>query len=222
MSVEYVNHPPVADAGVDQTVDEGTLVALDGTPSSDPDGDPLTFAWTQGSGPPVALSDPTTAQPTFLAPPVLPGGAHLVLRLVVSDGELDSAPDEVSIFVRSLNDPPLCELARASIELVWPPDHRMVPVTAAVAVSDGLSGPNGFTLREATSSEPDDGLGDGHTGRDIQGFAPGTTSTAGAFRAERSGQGDGRTYTLTYVGADAAGNTATCAATVRVPHASGR
>lgn len=60
------------------------------------------------------------------------------------------------------------------------------------AVDGGLSGSGGFVLTAATSSEPDDGLGDGDTVGDIQGFAIGTADAAGQLRAERSGKGTGR------------------------------
>jgi hypothetical protein len=66
-----------------------------------------------------------------------------------------------------------------------------------------------------TSNEPDSGAGD------IQGWMIGTAGTTGQLRAERSGSGNGRIYTLTYQGADRAGNTATCAAPVTVPHDQG-
>ena len=45
-----VDDPPTADAGPDQTVDEGDLVTLDGTGSSDPEGETLTFEWTAPAG----------------------------------------------------------------------------------------------------------------------------------------------------------------------------
>jgi hypothetical protein len=51
-----------------------------------------------------------------------------------------------------------------------------------------------------------------------EGWVVGTSSTSGELRAERSGTGTARVYTLTYTGADQAGNTATCAATVSLPH----
>src|SRR5262249_47963739 len=60
---------PQANAGPDQTVNGGASVTLDGTGSSDPDGEALTFAWsTTESG--VTLSDPSSPKPTFTAPAV--------------------------------------------------------------------------------------------------------------------------------------------------------
>ncbi|MBI4523260.1 MAG: SBBP repeat-containing protein [Deltaproteobacteria bacterium] len=93
--------PPVADAGADRQiiVQQGLPVMLDGTKSSDPDGDSLSFQWTQISGPPVELAAGDTATPTFAAPDVGSDGATLVFELVVSDGILNSAPDTVTIAV---------------------------------------------------------------------------------------------------------------------------
>jgi hypothetical protein len=98
---------------------------------------------------------------------------------------------------------------------LWPPNHKMVPVTVSVTVTDSLSGSAGFTLVSVTSDEGDEG-------DDIQGFVVGTADTAGQLRSERLGSGDGRTYTLTYEGSDVAGNTSRCSTTVTVPHDLGR
>jgi hypothetical protein len=65
-----IDNPPTANAGADQTVDENTLVTLDGSASSDPDGEAVTHNWTQVSGPSVTLSGANTANPTFTAPDV--------------------------------------------------------------------------------------------------------------------------------------------------------
>ena len=103
-------------------------------------------------------------------------------------------------------------------DILWPPNHKLVNVTATVTVADGESGAAGFTLVSVTSNEPDNGLGDGDQPNDIQGFVLGTADTSGFLRGERSGKGNGRVYTLTYQGSDVAGNSTTCSTAVTVPH----
>jgi hypothetical protein len=96
------NAPPVASAGADQgPINTGQTVTLDGTGSTDPDGNALTYQWTQVSGPPVALSSATAARPTFVAPNVT-GTQNLVFRLIVNDGSVNSPPDDVTIAVRAV------------------------------------------------------------------------------------------------------------------------
>jgi DNA-binding beta-propeller fold protein YncE len=78
---------------------------------------------------------------------------------------------------------------------LWPPNHKLVPVNVTVAVADALLGPAGFTLASVASNEPDNGLGDGDTPNDIQGFAVGTADTSGQrprVHAELHGYGPGR------------------------------
>ena len=74
-----------------------------------------------------------------------------------------------------------------------------------------------------TSNEPDDaeGIGDGNTLNDIQGVDPGTADSIFQLRAERSGTGVGRTYTVTYRATDGSGNLATATSSVFVPHDQG-
>ncbi|MEQ1495084.1 MAG: PKD domain-containing protein [Novosphingobium sp.] len=96
------NAPPVADAGPDQgPINTGSTVTLNGGASTDPDGNPLTYTWTQVSGPTVTLTNPTSASPTFIAPNVS-GTQNLVFQLIVNDGAVDSAPDTVTVAVRAV------------------------------------------------------------------------------------------------------------------------
>ena len=99
---------PTANAGDDQTVGEGNLVTLNGTGSSDPNGDPLTFSWSQTPGLSVSLSNGTAPSPTFTAPAVTEQ-TDLVFELTVSDGT-DSDSDTVTVTVsNSVNEPPVAE-----------------------------------------------------------------------------------------------------------------
>jgi hypothetical protein len=94
------NYGPTANAGADQTVEEGKAVTLDGSRSSDPDLNSLNFTWTQVSGPAVTLANPSSATPSFTAPRLSSQSATLVFRLVVSDGSAPpSVPDEVAVQV---------------------------------------------------------------------------------------------------------------------------
>jgi YVTN family beta-propeller protein len=90
--------PPIADAGPDQKVNEGDFVQLDGSSSSDFNGDPLTYQWSQTKGSPVILSDSTIVNPTFSTAGI-PKTELLEFQLIVNDGSSDSRPDFVNIVV---------------------------------------------------------------------------------------------------------------------------
>ena len=82
---------PTAVITGDSTVDVGQTAYLDGTGSSDPEDDPLTYSWElfeKPGGSTATLSDPTSPEPT-LTPDI--AGVYKV-RLIVNDGDLDSAP----------------------------------------------------------------------------------------------------------------------------------
>ncbi|MFO0593146.1 MAG: MYXO-CTERM sorting domain-containing protein, partial [Polyangiaceae bacterium] len=94
------NFPPVADAGMDLVVDEGTLVQLDGSNSSDPDGNGLNFLWSQTVGPAVTLSSAGIPKPTFTAP-MVDADTTLTFQLLVGDGML-LANDTVNVLVKDV------------------------------------------------------------------------------------------------------------------------
>ncbi|HPI92782.1 MAG TPA: PKD domain-containing protein [Deltaproteobacteria bacterium] len=105
VTVNAVNTAPTANAGVDQDVNKGSVVQLNGSGSTDPDGDTLSYAWTQTSGTAVSLSSTTVANPTFTASTV----GTLVFQLVVNDGTVSSTADTVTIRVVSQNTPPVAD-----------------------------------------------------------------------------------------------------------------
>jgi len=93
------NQPPAANAGPDQTVNEGVVVKLKGNSSSDPDGSIAAYSWSQMSGPPVQLSNAGQIEANFISPNVVPSGETLVFQLVVTDNEGLQATDSCSVYV---------------------------------------------------------------------------------------------------------------------------
>ncbi len=209
------NRPPVADAGPDQTVEcarpDGTPVTLDASASSDPDGDSLSFEW-RDAGDVVVATD-------ALVELTLPLGVH-TFTLTVDDGKGGTDSDAVVVTVEDTT-PPTLSIA-LSPNVLWPANHKLVEVTASVHASDACDLSPSVSLVAITSSEPDDGLGDGDTHADIQGVSVGADDRSFFLRAERSAAGTGRVYSVTYQAVDASGNVAIASATVTVPRDRGR
>lgn len=99
VTVTYsISPPPVANAGSDQIIDEGSLVILDGASSTDTNDDSLTYLWSQTSGVDVTLSSTSIANPTFTAPSVT-ADTVLQFQLTVSNSDLLTSTDTVDITI---------------------------------------------------------------------------------------------------------------------------
>jgi tol-pal system beta propeller repeat protein TolB len=121
-----LNKPPVSNAGVDQSVATGSAVWLDGSGSSDPDGDELSYRWPQTDGPEVGLLNQNSAMPQFS--PVAPG--VYVFDLIVNDGQTDSEPDEVVIVVEEILIPPVLPIETIAKTTPAGTEHTLVFVPA--------------------------------------------------------------------------------------------
>ena len=144
VTISTVNSAPVANAGPNQTSRIGATVQLDGTASSDFDGNRITYAWSLTSvpsGSSATLSSTTSAQPKF----VLDKAGNYVASLVVNDGTVSSAPSTVTI---TTNDTAPVAKAGASQE---------VPVAATVHLDGNASSDvdgNPLTYSWAITSVP--------------------------------------------------------------------
>ena len=105
VKVVPVNHPPMADAGPDQTVREFSRVKLIGE-GSDPDGDRITYSWNQISGPQVTY-DVFLTELSFVAPDVSTDETiSMEFELSVRDQFGAVTTDTAIITVDAINHPP--------------------------------------------------------------------------------------------------------------------
>ncbi|UCG52704.1 MAG: T9SS type A sorting domain-containing protein [Candidatus Latescibacterota bacterium] len=188
-----VNEPPVAECQ-DVTVIADSSCTADASidnGSFDPDGDPITL--TQSPAGPYPL-----------------GTTMVTLTVEDDQGASDTCTGTVTV----VDTVPPAITVTLDRDVLWPPNHKMADVYATVTVTDDCCPMPTFRLVEVTSDEPDNGKGDGNTTGDIVIFS----DTHVQLRAERSGNDDGRVYTLHYEAEDCDGNTTGATAEVRVPH----
>jgi CSLREA domain-containing protein/uncharacterized repeat protein (TIGR01451 family) len=192
------NFPPVAQCqNVTVSADascQGSASVNNG--SSDPDGDLLTLVQSP-AGPYSLGSTPVT--------------------LTVTDAVGASASCQATVMVVDQT-PPVIQSMAASPNVLWPPNHQMVPVNVALSASDRCDLVPSCRITSVSSNEPVSGAGAGNTAPDWEI----TGNLAVNLRAERSGKGTGRVYTIAAMCTDASGNSSTKTATVTVPHDQGK
>ena len=193
-----LNQNPVA-VCEDKTVSadencQGNATVDDG--SHDPDEDPITIEQLPPSPYPLGTTDVT---------------------LTVTDEESASASCSATVTVQDTT-PPVINNLSTEPDTLWPPNHKMKPVIVTADVSDYCDADPVCKITSVSSNEPVNGTGDGDT-------APDWVITGNLtvdLRAERSGLGDGRVYTITVECTDETGNTSTSDLTVTVPHDKGK
>jgi hypothetical protein len=220
-----VNEPVVASCGAPIVTDQG--IAASG-PVSATDADGMVIALT------INTVTPAPAAGGFSLAGFTPAGALGGTASAILDVAATTTPGSYAVQVVGTNADatPQTGVCQASIEVVpdltaptltvtvtptrlWPPNHKHVTVVATTAASPDAGGAAVVTLISVVSSEPDDAPGnaDGSTVGDVVVVDDHTFK----LRAERSELGPGRTYTITYLATDAAGNTTLGTAVVRVP-----
>jgi large repetitive protein len=197
--VANIPHAPVAVATGPASANEGgSTVMLDGSMSSDPDFDPLTYVWTQISGPAVTLvyspGDTDHVMPSF-ATPWVSVDTQLKFKLTVSDWPGSSSSAYVTVTIVNWHTPPDASHAHADVSVLWPPDHKMaqVHIIGVIKPSDDK-----IAITGVTQDEPTNGLGDGDTPIDAIKQVNASGDDSVLLRAERSGNGDGRVYRVSF------------------------
>jgi len=220
------NTPPEAQpAPTSQVVEIGVDAILISGEVADFDGDALSYQWVKGG---VVLYEDAITAPAGGAvvgiedlvinagDPRFPLGENEV-QLVVSDGTNSAVTETVIVNVQDTTAPSLAPTS--SLNMLWPANHELVPVTIWANGADNGGG-NLFLTARVESSEPLDAAGDGSTEEDYVVTPP--DNAAGTvlvqLRAERSGTGDGRVYTVTITATDTSGNSSEAKVNIRVPH----
>jgi hypothetical protein len=224
VTVTWINEPPVCDAGGPYVVvveSDTALVTLDAGSSSDAENDSLRYLWSidcDGAW----LDDAGSVTPVLTITGDCLCVDSLMVGLMVSDG-FDSTMCEAVVHIDDQR-PPII-VVREDPLLMWPPNHKYNEVTPdmmLVSAEDACGNPidvSEASIVEVRSDEPEIGKGSGHTREDIRIECPNITH----LRAERSGRGNGRVYTIVYRIVAENGVGAEAEAMVVVPHdSSGR
>jgi hypothetical protein len=204
------NMAPTAVTGPDQIVEcvKGTQVSLDATASTDPGLDTLSFLWDfttiPGSVKP-SFDNPASAMP-FFQPVDL--GSYIAEVTVTDD---DSASGTADVLVEYEDTTPPVISGINEPVLLKANNHKMVVFTTSDfvhSVTDACDslGMEDLQFIKVQSNEPLDDIGDGHSTED---FFISEDGRSVELRAERSGKGDGRSYSLDIQAVDAAGNAVT-------------
>lgn len=178
-----------------------------------PDGTPVDIGMATASD----ICDPNL-ETTNDAPDAYPLGETVVTWTATdSSGNFSTAEQIVTIEDTT---PPEFSLS-LDPTMLWPPNHKMNWITATISASDICDATPTVSLDSISSSEPDNGNGDGNTEPDIANADYGTDDRSFQVRAERSGGGDGRTYTVNFSVSDDSGNSTPRTDYVHVRHDQG-
>ena len=208
---------PVVAAGQTFTLPDLPTTLVGVAQASDVDGDPLgNWQVTGGTGAYKFQLDRETGAITIQDRLALDVSVTSYdLTVMASDGKRPSKPQTVTILVPPDVAPPVFQSLSASKTALWPPNHAMVPVHLSAVVADNRDpAPTSPRIVSVTSNEAINGQGDGNTAPDWAITGDMTVE----LRAERSGKGPGRVYTITVESVDRSGNAGRRTVTVTVAH----
>lgn len=161
-----------------------------------------------------AMDDCDTSVEVVSDPPsgsvFMPGTTTVTTTASDASGNVSTCTFTVTVEAGSVT----IESATATPSTLWPPNHKMVNISFDVDATSGCGGPFNIKVLDVTSNEPANGRGDGNTEPDWVIGDDGSLK----LRAERSGNGHGRVYTILLRTEDEAGNGDETTVEVAVPH----
>lgn len=183
---------------------------------ADPNGDEVELVWWIDGVAYETNKVAASSTPTAVSFQGLFGlGTHKVM-VKASDGVAEPVSCTTAVTIVDTT-PPEVQRVLALPNVLWPANHKLVPVRLQVKATD-LCGSVTSKIVSVTSNEPVNDKGDGNTSPDWQI----TGDLKLKLRAERSGKGSGRIYAMTVETADESGNKSTNTVTVTVPHDKGK
>jgi hypothetical protein len=190
--------------------ENGAAVATVQTQAQDTNGNPLQVIWTVDGTPSQTNNIPsggiiTASNVTFTANFGL--GEHVVV-VSVSNGQTQPVTCSTTVTVRDMRPPRILNIV-ATPNVLWPPNHRLIPVNLMVEAVDNCDPSPVTRVTNVTSDEPQNPL-------DPDWEITGEHSLN--LRAERLGKGQGRIYTIVVECKDMSGNVSTASVDVTVPH----
>jgi hypothetical protein len=199
------------------TSSNGALTVVQAT-VRDADGDDLMVIWRINQRAAITNTLPagiTTNLVVLSFTNTFPLGTNLFRVSVTDDGTNFVTCESIIVVIDTT--PPVIQSITATPNTLWPPNHRMVPVRLNVRATDDC-GPVQWHITSIQSSETVDAPGSGRTAPDWLIAGP----HRALLRAERSGRGPGRVYTISVVVSDLSGNTTSGTVQVTAPHSRGR
>jgi hypothetical protein len=209
-------NPPVSDTATLQVTNvapglslagsvSGLTVTVTGTVTDAGSHDTQTcsFAWGDGT---TTAGVPVTGGACVASNTYAGGTSSATVGVTVTD---DDGGVTTKSITRTVNRVPSCTGVTPSVGELWPPNHTLHLIVlggARDADGDALA----YAITSVRQDEPTNGNGDGDTATDAVSAGPGTVR----LRAERSGGGDGRVYTIAFTVSDGKGGS--CGATVQV------
>jgi hypothetical protein len=201
ITISTENNDPIADAGVDRVVKAGKSFKLNGRDSTDPDGNTLTYFWTQVDGQSTNITRKRKALAKSVTPNATDNLEKMTYELKVTDSNGGTSTDQVTISVQGTLSPPIVEYAYAKPDCLRPPNKKLKRIKIK-----GIYGDASVTIDSVTQDENPESNKANHN---IDAVVKVVEDEERVFlRAERrkNNPGNGRVYAINFTATNESGS----------------